>query len=261
MVDPFTPVTDLHAVTGSGTADLTWTNPGAASYLETIVRLQRGDPIEPQPVAGDAVYAGTGTAATISGIAPHTRYTVSVFTVDQYGNSSPPAQISIQATGPNAPPATFTPLSPMRVLDTRTTNVPAGWPAAQPLAAGSTLTLSLTDAGVPATATAAVLNVTATRGTAPTYITAFPAGSSLPNASNLNLGAGETRPNLVTVALGTGTAVCSPTPTLDRPGGDLAGTTRPPHRAAMPLAGPGPGADTAHHRARPVVPGTPVERR
>jgi hypothetical protein len=45
-------------------------------------------------------------------------------------------------------------------------------------------------------------NLTATGPTASTYVTAWPGGATRPTASNLNVVAGETRPNLVTVAVG-----------------------------------------------------------
>ncbi|WP_166664356.1 hypothetical protein [Actinophytocola oryzae] len=98
------------------------------------------------------------------------------------------------SAAPETPTAsTFTPLSPVRVLDTRDTG---------PVGAQGLLTLDLAER-VPATATAVTLNVTGVTPTAPTYVTVFPAGVAVPTASNLNLAAGDTRANQVTVALGT----------------------------------------------------------
>ena len=88
--------------------------------------------------------------------------------------------------------STFVPSSPVRVLDTRT------GPAIGP---GGTVTVDLSSR-LPAEATAVVMNVTGVALTAPTYVTAYPAGSPRPGSSNLNLVTGETRPNLVTVAVG-----------------------------------------------------------
>lgn len=79
------------------------------------------------------------------------------------------------------------------MLDTRTSGGPLG--------AGGTITLDLSSR-VPATATAVVLNVTAVTPTAQTYVTVYPGGTTRPEVSNLNLTAGETRANQVTVALG-----------------------------------------------------------
>jgi len=58
--------------------------------------------------------------------------------------------------------------------------------------------------GVPLTATAAVINVTATNTTAASYLTVYPTGASRPLASTLNWTAGKTVPNLTEIELGTG---------------------------------------------------------
>ncbi len=52
--------------------------------------------------------------------------------------------------------------------------------------------------------TAVVLNVTAVDPSAGTYVTAWPTGEGRPNASNLNIPPGDTRPNLVIVKVGAG---------------------------------------------------------
>lgn len=89
---------------------------------------------------------------------------------------------------------TFQAVDPVRALDTRTTRaVPAGGFVDVQVTGEAT--------GVPAGAGAAVLNVTATRATAPGHVTAHPAGTSAPLASNLNFVAGQTIPNQVTVKL------------------------------------------------------------
>ncbi len=87
--------------------------------------------------------------------------------------------------------AGFTPMTPTRVLDTRT-----GAPVGQ----GVTQVLDLS-AQVPAGATAAVFNLTGLDATTGTYVTAFPDGTTQPVASNLNLAPGVITPNLVTVAI------------------------------------------------------------
>lgn len=57
--------------------------------------------------------------------------------------------------------------------------------------------------GVPSSgATAVALNVTATNPSAASYITVYPAGQVRPLASNLNMVAGQTIPNMVIVPLG-----------------------------------------------------------
>ena len=88
----------------------------------------------------------------------------------------------------------FTPTSPTRVLDTRA-NAPVG--------AGKSVEVDLSGQ-VPASAASVTFNLTGTEPTATTFVTAHPSGAARPTASNLNLVAGQTSPNLVTVALGTG---------------------------------------------------------
>ncbi|MEV1122118.1 hypothetical protein AB0I91_44300 [Actinosynnema sp. NPDC049800] len=88
--------------------------------------------------------------------------------------------------------AKFTALAANRVLDTRE-NAQVG--------PGATRAVDLS-AWIPASATAVTVNLTATNATADTFVTAWPAGTSRPTASNLNVPPGDTRPNLVTVAVG-----------------------------------------------------------
>jgi hypothetical protein len=99
--------------------------------------------------------------------------------------------------------SSYIPLSPARVLDTRTgtggTSTPVG--------PGGTIELKVTDAGgVPAAGgTAVALNVTATNVSGvESYLTVWPSGSSRPLASNLNFIQGQTVPNLVIARVGDG---------------------------------------------------------
>ena len=94
------------------------------------------------------------------------------------------------------------PLVPARVLDTRTG---VGAPAAK-VGADGVVDLTVNGrGGVPDSGVGAVvLNVTAVDATAWSYITAWPTGASRPDASNLNVEAGDTIPNLVIVKVGDG---------------------------------------------------------
>ena len=107
-----------------------------------------------------------------------------------------PASASI-AAGPSA----FRPLSPTRVLDTRSgLGAPAGKPGP-----GSTTVVTIAGvAGVSDTASAVALNVTATEATAPGFVQVFPTGGGVPGVtSNLNVEqAGGTVANLVVVKVG-----------------------------------------------------------
>ena len=106
---------------------------------------------------------------------------------------TPAAAVAAPAAAAAATGSGFTPITPKRVLDTRT--------GAGPVGAGQTVTVDLSTA-VPATATAVIINITATAPTSSTFVTAYASGTARPVASNLNLAAGETRANLATVAIG-----------------------------------------------------------
>ncbi len=92
----------------------------------------------------------------------------------------------------------FTPSAPVRMFDTRKTTK---------LAAGSVFEFDLSPY-VASDASAAAFNLTATEVQGSGYITAYPCGTPPPLASNLNVSAGQTVPNLVTVALPANKHVC-----------------------------------------------------
>ena len=97
--------------------------------------------------------------------------------------------------------ARFNPLTPVRILDTRTTNTPSG--QAGRLQEASTTNLQITGrSGIPVDATAVVMNVTAVQPTGPGFVTVWPRGATQPLASNLNFVPGDVVPNLVTVGIG-----------------------------------------------------------
>jgi hypothetical protein len=84
----------------------------------------------------------------------------------------------------------FKPVKPKRIIDTR--------PSGVRIPAGGTREVKVTDiAGVPSTATAVVLNVTATDTQGPGYLTVFPSNVPLPPSSNVNYVAGQSIPNVV----------------------------------------------------------------
>ena len=100
--------------------------------------------------------------------------------------------------------SSFVPIPPIRILDTRPAPLNVGG-FVGPLGAGETHTFQVTGvAGIPANASAVVMNVTVDQTTGPSYLTVFPAGSIQPLASNLNWVAKVTIPNLVVVKIGAG---------------------------------------------------------
>ena len=73
------------------------------------------------------------------------------------------------------------------------------------IAANTSLSVTVTggSTGVPANASAVVVNLTEADATAPSFLTAYGAGASLPTVSNLNFSTGEVRANRATVPVGT----------------------------------------------------------
>jgi hypothetical protein len=109
------------------------------------------------------------------------------------------------SAGPaSSPDHSFTvAVAPFRILDTRNGTGTAG--TTSPVGTDQTITLKVAGVGpVPADATGAILNITATEGSAPSFITAWPTGLPRPTASVLNVNPGQNLPNMITVALGTG---------------------------------------------------------
>jgi hypothetical protein len=107
----------------------------------------------------------------------------------------------------------YVPVTPTRICDTRAAG---GYAVANQcnvggvgtLAALTTKNVTVTGtfngqsvAGVPANATAAVLNVTVTNTTFSSYLSAWPEGLAQPSASDLNWSPGQTIPNLVIATL------------------------------------------------------------
>jgi hypothetical protein len=96
----------------------------------------------------------------------------------------------------------YTPLTPARILDTRS----GAGGVTGPLGPGATVDVQVTGrGGVPTSGVAAVaLNVAVTQPTAAGYLTLFAAGSPQPATANVTFGAGQTVPNLVVIKIGAG---------------------------------------------------------
>jgi YVTN family beta-propeller protein len=167
---------------------------------------------------GDGTTTTTTTPTTTHRYTSPGSYTASV-TVTSSGGTSTTQVFTGQTVSRNGGPqataaATFVvtqptlryfPLTPYRVLDTR---IGQGSPQTGPLGPGQTLNVQVTGvpgpAGqvVPPGAAAVVMNVTVAEPTAPSFLTVWPQGAPQPTASNLNFVAGDIRPNLAQVALG-----------------------------------------------------------
>jgi hypothetical protein len=101
---------------------------------------------------------------------------------------------------PPGNPAYYHPVTPARILDTRTNT--GGLPGK--LGQGCVKSVQVAGVGgVPASGVEAVVfNATVTDPTKGSFLTLHPSGAPLPLASNLNFNAGQTIPNLITVKLG-----------------------------------------------------------
>lgn len=147
-----------------------------------------------------------GQTCTIT-ITPHATVvgpeSVDLVVNDNTGNTGRLVPLSL--FGKVGAAGTFYPLSPTRILDTR-----SGTGASKaPIGPGAVLHLAVAGhGGVPATGVGAVvLNVTVTAPSVGGYLTVYPTGTTRPTASSINFPAGWTGANSVTVPLGAGGAV------------------------------------------------------
>ena len=117
----------------------------------------------------------------------------------------------VDVTGYQPAGSRFSSVGPARLLETRPGELTVD---GQAQGAGLRLAETVTElavagrAGVPADATAAVLNVTVTQPSFAGFVTAWPCGTDLPLAASANYARGATVSNAVIVKLGTGGKVC-----------------------------------------------------
>ncbi|MGC9501209.1 peptidoglycan recognition protein family protein [Streptomyces sp. WG7] len=130
------------------------------------------------------------SSVTIEGYGAHT---VAVRATHTSGKVTTSAPVTVTVPGPK----TFKPVTPTRLMDTR-----SGLGVAKAkVGSGDEVVLQVTGNGVvPSTGVGAVvLNVTATNPTSTSYVSVYPNGTERTSASNLNFTAGRTIPNLVVV--------------------------------------------------------------
>jgi hypothetical protein len=189
-------------IPGSGVAavvlNVTVTNPTAASFVTVWPTGQT------RPNASNINFAAGQTVPNLVTVKVGAGGQVSLY--NAVGNTDLIADVAgYYGDGTGAAGSTFFPLSPARLLDTRSTGGPI-----KPTDPPRNLTVVGGTSPVSALATAVVLNVTVTGGTAPSFLTVYPtpAGNgSPPSVSNLNFTAGQTVPNQVVVPLGAGNAI------------------------------------------------------
>lgn len=180
--------------------NLTVTGPAAAGYLTVYP-----GPCNPatRPVASNLNYTAGQTIANLVVASVGADGSVCVF-------SSTAGQVIVDAAGwlgdTGAPMFGIT---PQRLVDTRTGGAALHNTIKGRIGPGSPLVVPAgVSSGVPADATAAMLNVTVVGPASAGYLTVYPCGTAVPNASNVNYAAFSVRPNLVAATIGAGDAVC-----------------------------------------------------
>ena len=191
------PASDVSAVV----MNVTVTGPTAAGYL-TVYPMG-----VTRPVASNLNFVAGQTVPNLVEVAVGDGGTVDLFA--EFAGGAGRADVIFDvagwvgvATNSMVKDGLYNPLTPARIMDTRTgLGVRKG-----AVGAGQLVTLNLFNAGgVPSSGVSAViLNVTVTGPTAPSYVTVYPADAQRPTASNLNFTAGQTVPNRVIVKLGAG---------------------------------------------------------
>jgi hypothetical protein len=177
--------------------NITVTNTTSTGYL-TVYPQE-----DPRPNASNLNWTGGQTVANLAQVALRGSGQVSIYNAAGYADVIfDVAGYVPTTTAAPGPDGLYNPLVPARILDTRNGNgVVTG-----KVGAGQTITVPVSGrGGVPLTGAAAViLNLTVADATAPSYVTAFPAGTLPPTASNVNVVPGQTVPNRVVVQLGAG---------------------------------------------------------
>ena len=192
-------VTGVAGVPADATAvvlNVTATSPTASGWITV-------HPESPVPLASNLNFAPGQT------VAAHVTATVGPDGNIRLYNSHGTTHLVVDVTGwygPSGATAGFTALgAPARAFDSRpgTAYPSEGGGVASPLGPGATATMPLAGvAGVPADATAVVVNLTVTGPTAGGWFTLYPTGTARPNASSLNFVPGQTVANLVVMPVG-----------------------------------------------------------
>jgi uncharacterized protein YvpB len=173
--------------------NVTVTNTTAASYLTVYPSGA------PQPLASNLNWRAGQTRANLVEVSLGPDGKIVLY------NSAGSTDVVLDVEGWVGPATTagaglYNPVTPTRILDTRNGT---GVARAGALSGGQSITLQITgQGGVPsAGVSAVVLNVTVTGTSTAGFLTVYPTGGTVPQASNVNWAAGATVPNRVIVSL------------------------------------------------------------
>ena len=186
--------TGVSAVPYDSSAVVTWSAPASDGYT---------------PITGYTVTSSPGgktcstKGALVCGVASLTNGTPYTFTVTASNSARTGPASDPSASVTPAPPAgaTYVPLTPTRILDTRDGTGGLSGPFRSHVAR----TFQVTGhGGVPSNATAVTGNLTVTQQSSLGFLFIGPVAANNPTSSNLNFPLNDDRANAVTVALGSG---------------------------------------------------------
>jgi hypothetical protein len=181
---------------GAVALNVTVTNPTTSSYLTAFPTGAT------RPTAANLVFTAGQTVPNMVIVKVGDGGQVSLF------NYSGATDLIVDVLGWFPTGASFTGVTPARLLDSR-----PGYPTIDnqfagtgPVGSGATFKLTVAGRGtLPASGVGAVaLNVTVTNPSAPSFLTVWPTGAAQPTAANLNYVAGQSVPNMVMAKVGDG---------------------------------------------------------
>ena len=188
--------TDVTATGGNSMAAVSWTAPasngGAAITTYTVTS---------SPDGRTCTTSGA-LSCSVSGLSNGSSYTFTVTATNSMGTgpaSNPSASLLILAGASQVAGATYVPLTPARILDSRDGTGGLSGPFSTHVARTFQV---VGRGGVPGNATAITGNLTVTAQTAPGYLSIGPIAMNNPTSSTLNFPLADDRANAVTVALG-----------------------------------------------------------
>jgi hypothetical protein len=191
---PNAPTNSGATAISSSSIRFTWTD---NSNNESGFRIYRWSVPDGQQWVVVSTTGANATTVTDTGLQPSTSYSYDACAFNDGGQNCD--QTSVGATTPSAG-ATYFPLSPTRILDSRN-----GTGLSGAFSSHVARTFQVTGVGgVPSNATAVTGNLTVTQQGSLGYLYIGPVAQNNPTSSTLNFPVGDDRANAVNVALGTG---------------------------------------------------------